>query len=288
MLLSCASVLSRLPLNVHYAFADKLLYPVMFYLVRYRRKVVDKNLRLAFPNKTEKERTQIAKAFYHQFCDTIVETIYGYRISADEMKQRVVFANADEVDQAAKQAGGCVVMLAHMGCWEWMSSCQQWFSPEVLELNVYRKAKKESTDKALLAIREKRGGAYVEKQRLLREMVRYRAEKQPIVLGLIADQKPRPEVTRTWVTFLHQETGFLDGGEELAKRFNYPVFALTVKRPERGYYQCRFELLSNEPKTTEQGAITAAYAQNLEKNIIAQPELWLWSHNRFKWKKQND
>ncbi|MBR6035174.1 MAG: lysophospholipid acyltransferase family protein [Paludibacteraceae bacterium] len=285
MLLRCAALLSRLPLCVHYAFADGLLFPIMYHLVRYRRQVVAKNLRNAFPEKSDRERKSIERAFYHQFCDTIVETIYGFRISAEEMKQRVVFENADEVDHAAKTAGGCVVMLAHVGCWEWMSSCQQWFSPEVLELNVYRKAKRESTDKALLEIRKKRGGAYVEKQRLLREMVRYRAEKQAIVLGLIADQKPRPEVTRTWVYFLHQETGFLDGGEELAKRFNYPVYALTVKCPQRGHYQCRFELLSNDPKATEQGAITAAYARNLEKNIIEQPELWLWSHNRFKWKR---
>ncbi len=285
MLLRCTAALSLLPLNALYAIADGILFPVMYYLVRYRRRVVEKNLRNAFPDKTDKERKRIAKDFYHQLTYTLAETIYGYRISAEEMKRRVVFENAEEVDKAAKDTGGCVVMLAHAGCWEWMSSCQQWFSPEVLELNVYRKAKKESTDRAILEIRKKRGGAYVEKQRLLREMVRYRAEKQPIVLGLIADQKPRPEVTRTWVSFLHQETGFLDGGEELAKKFGYPVYALTVKRPARGYYRCRFESLSNDPKNTSEGDMTAAYARNLEKNIIAEPHLWLWTHNRWKWRK---
>ena len=196
-----------------------------------------------------------------------------------------MFANAEEVDHAAKTYGGCVVMLAHVGNWEWMSSCQQWFSPEVTELNVYRKAKKESTDRFILDIRSKRGGAYVEKQRVLREMVRFRAEKKPIVLGLIADQKPRPEVTRTWVEFLHQETGFLDGGEMLGKKFGYPVFALTVHRPERGHYQARFELLSMDPKNSPEGEITTAYARNLEANILAEPHLWLWTHNRWKWKR---
>ena len=285
MLLRCASALSRLPLGVLYAFADGLLYPVMYHVARYRRKVVEKNLRNAFPDKSEAERRQIEKDFYHQFCYTVVETLYGYRIPDEEMKQRVVFENAEEVDQAARQTGGAVVMLAHMGNWEWMSSCQLWFSPEVLELNVYRKAKKEKTDAEIIAIREKRGGALVEKQRVLREMVRYRAAKQPIVLGLISDQKPRPEVTRTWVTFLHQETGFLDGGEELGKKFGYPVFALTVHRPERGYYRARFECLSMNPKETEEGEITAAYARNLEKNIESEPHLWLWTHNRWKWKR---
>ncbi len=285
MLLHCAALLSKLPLRVHYWFADWLIYPLMYHVVRYRRKIVEHNLRLAFPDKTDKDRTRIARDFYHQLTYTFAETLYGFRISPAEMKQRVVFENADEVDKAAKEAGGCIVMLAHVGCWEWMSSCQQWFSPEVLELNVYRKAKNERTDRDLLEIRKKRGGAYVEKQRVLREMIRYRAEKQAIVLGLIADQKPRPEVTRTWVKFLHQEIGFLDGGEEMAKKFGYPVFALTVKRPARGYYQCRFECISLDPKNTDQGEITTAYARNLERNIIAEPHLWLWTHNRFKYRK---
>ena len=285
MLLSCTAALSRLPLRLHYWFADWFVYPMMYYVVRYRRRLVEKNLRNSFPEKTDAERKQIERDFYHQLTYTFAETIYGYRCSNEEVKQRVVFENSEAVDRAAKEAGGCVVMLAHVGNWEWMSSCQQWFSPEVTELNVYRKAKKEKMDELMLDIRSKRGGAYVEKQRVLREMVRFRAEKKPIVLGLIADQKPRPEVTRTWVEFLHQETGFLDGGEMLAKKFNYPVFCLYVERPERGYYKARFNLISMDPKNTEDGFITTAYARNLEANILAAPHLWLWTHNRFKWKR---
>ena len=285
MLLSCTAALSRLPLRLHYWFADWFVYPMMYYVVRYRRRLVEKNLRNSFPEKTDAERKQIERDFYHQLTYTFAETIYGYRCSNEEVKQRVVFENSEAVDRAAKEAGGCVVMLAHVGNWEWMSSCQQWFSPEVTELNVYRKAKKEKMDELMLDIRSKRGGAYVEKQRVLREMVRFRAEKKPIVLGLIADQKPRPEVTRTWVEFLHQETGFLDGGEMLAKKFNYPVFCLYVERPERGHYKARFNLISMDPKNTEDGFITTAYARNLEANILAAPHLWLWTHNRFKWKR---
>lgn len=286
MLFHCAAALSRLPLGFHYWCADYIVYPLLYHVARYRRRLVAKNLRNAFPDKTNAERTRIAKDFYHQLTYTFAETLYGYRCSNEEIKQRVTFANAEEVDRAAKEAGGCIVMLAHMGNWEWMSSCQQWFSKDVLELNVYRKAKKESTDKFLLDLRSKRGGAYVEKQRVLREMVRLRAAKQPIVLGLISDQKPRPEVTRTWVKFLNQETGFLDGGEELAKRFGYPVFAHLVRRPKRGRYETRFECISMDPKNTAEGEITAAYAHKLEQSIIEQPELWLWTHNRFKWQKQ--
>ena len=286
MLLHCASVLSRLPLRVHYAVADAVLYPVMYHVVRYRRKVVEKNLSLAFPDKSERERKQIAQAFYHQFCDTVVENIYGYRMMEQEMRERVVFEPMDEVNRLVDAAGGGIFMLAHMGNWEWMASVQQWVSEGVKELNVYRPQKNKAVDELLLAIRARRGGACVEKNRILREMVRYRAEKQPVTVGLISDQKPRPEVTRTWVNFLHQETGFLDGGEVLGRKFGYPVFYAHITREKRGYYRCAFRVLSDTPQQTEQGQITTAYARALEQNIIAQPALWLWSHNRFKWKKK--
>ena len=285
MLSHCASLLSRLPLRVHYALADGLLFPLMYYVVRYRRSMVTKNLQSAFPEKTEAERKQIAKAFYHQFCYTMVESIYGYRCSDEEMRQRVVFDGMEDVNKLIDEAGGGIFMLAHLGNWEWMASIQQWVSEGVTELNVYRRLKNQSMDQLMLDIRSKRGGACVEKQRILREMVRYRAEKKPVTVGLLSDQKPRPEVTRTWTTFLNQETGFLDGGEVLGKKFGYPVFYLYITREQRGYYRVRMKTLAAKPQETEEGAITLAYAQILEKNIKEQPELWLWSHNRWKWKR---
>ena len=162
---------------------------------------------------------------------------------------------------------------------------QQWVSEGVTELNVYRRLKNAGMDRLMLAIRGKRGGACVEKQRILREMVRYRAEKKPVTVGLLSDQKPRPEVTRTWVEFLHQETGFLDGGEVLAKKFGYPVFYLYITRTARGYYHVDMRTLAAQPKDTAEGEITKAYAKVLEENIHEQPELWLWTHNRFRWKR---
>lgn len=285
MLKALVSILSRLPLSVHYFFADYLIYPLMYYVVRYRRRLVAKNLRLSFPDKTDKERRQIMRDFYRQFCYTIVETVYGYRMSDEQMKQRVVFEHMDEVNKLVDAAGGGLFMLAHFGNWEWMASVQQWVSEGVTELNVYRKLKSEAMDALMLDIRAKRGGACVEKQRILRELVRYRAEKKPVTVGLLSDQKPRPEVTRTWTTFLHQETGFLDGAEVLGKKFGYPVFYLYITRTKRGYYKAEMKTIAADPKSTAEGEITEKYARLLEQNIKEQPHLWLWTHNRWKWKK---
>lgn len=287
MLQSLISILSRLPIRVLYWVADRVLYPLIYYVVRYRRKVVDKNLLIAFPQHTPLERNRIARDFYHQFCYTIVEIIYGYRCSDEEMRKRVVFENTEEVNQLVEQAGGGIFMLAHMGNWEWMASFQQWLKNGITEVNVYRTLKNKRMDRLMLAIRAKRGGVCVEKQRILREMVRYRTAQKNIAVGLLSDQKTRPEVTKTWVTFMGQAVGFLEGGEVLSKKFNYPVFYAHMTRTSRGYYQCTFRVLSANPTQTQEGEITAAYARSLEANIYEQPALWLWTHNRFKYCKKN-
>lgn len=285
MLRSLVALISRWPLRVHYWFSRWLLFPLMYHVIRYRRRLTAKNIGLAFPEKSEQERRQIAREFYQQFCDTIVESIYGYRCSDEEMRQRVVFENMEEVNRLVDAAGGGIFMLAHLGNWEWQASVQQWVSPGVTELNVYRQLKSKAMDKLMLAIRGKRGGACVEKKRILREMIRYKAEKRPVTIGLLSDQKPRPVVTRTWVQFLRQETGFLDGGEVLGKKFGYPVFYAFITRPQRGYYRTNMQLITATPEKTQEGEITEAYARALEKNIQTQPALWLWSHDRFKWKR---
>ncbi len=274
-----------MPLSVHYRIADYILYPVIYYVARYRRGITEKNLRLSFPEKSDSERRQIARDFYRQFCYTIVESIYGYRIDEEEMRRRVVFEGMEEVNRLVTAAGGGIFMLAHIGNWEWMASFQQWLSPGVTEMNVYRRLKNRAIDRLMLAIRAKRGGVCVEKQRILREMVRYRAEKKPVAVGLLCDQKPRPEVTRTWTMFLNQETGFLDGGEVLGRKFGYPVFYVYIIREQRGIYRTQMKLLAARPEETQEGEITTAYARLLEKNIREQPALWLWTHNRWKWGK---
>lgn len=285
MLRTLVSALSWLPLGVHHALASGIIYPLMYHVVRYRRRLVMQNLRLSFPEKSEAELKSIAKAFYRQFADTIVESVYGYRVSDEEMRQRVVFTHMDEVNRLIDAAGGGIFMLAHFGNWEWMASIQQWVSPGVTEMNIYRRLNSTSMDALMLDIRSKRGGVCVEKQRVLREMIRYRAEHKPVTIGLLSDQKPRPEVTKYWTTFLNQDTGFLDGGEVLAKKFGYPVFYLYITRTKRGYYVADMRTISATPKDTAEGEITERYARLLEENIREQPALWLWTHNRWKWKR---
>ena len=277
-------ILSLIPLSALYVMADTLLYPLMYYVVRYRRKIVNKNLSNSFPEKNAKELKQLEKRFYRRFAASIVEIVYGYRITDEEMRQRVVFENLEVVEQLAHQNKGVFLMMGHLGNWEWIADIAKRYSDSsIKEYNAYRRLKSPSSEKAMLELRSKRGGECVDKNLLLRKLVELRRSDHPVTIGLISDQKPNPHSTHVWTDFLHQDTAFLSGGELLSRKFGYAVIYIHIESHQRGYYRARIQTITDNPSATSEGDITLAFAKLLEANILEAPELWLWTHNRWKW-----
>lgn len=279
-------IFSLLPLSMLYAIADYLIYPLVRYVARYRLKLVRKNMRLSFPEKSASELNDLVNAFYHHFADILVEIIHGYRASDEEMRQRVVFENMDVLEDLARKKHGVIAYLGHVGNWEWIADvCKQFADKSIVVYNVYRKQKNANADKAMLLLRSKRGGECVEKNQLLRKLVQLRHADHPFVIGLIADQKPSPRNAHTWTTFLNQDTAFLDGGEVLSRKFNLGVVYANIISPQRGYYRIHFEVITDNPNSLPENEITLSYARLIEANIRQQPARWLWTHNRWKWSK---
>lgn len=277
---------SLLPLSVLYFLADYVIYPLVRYVARYRLKLVRKNIGLSFPEKSESERDAIINAFYHHFADIMVEIFYGYRVSDEEMRERVVFENMEVLEELARQKHGVIAYLGHMCNWEWIADVGKQFADKsIVEYNVYRKQKNQRSDEAMLLLRSKRGGECVEKNVLLRKLVQLRRADHPFVIGLIADQKPSPRNAHIWTTFLNQDTSFLDGGEVLSRKFDLGVVYANITSPKRGYYRIHFEVITDDPQSMPENEITLSYARMIEANIRQQPERWLWTHNRWKWGK---
>ena len=277
-------IFSLLPLSVLYMISDIILYPLVYYVARYRLKVVRKNLRNSFPDKSHDELKNIEKKFYHHFADLIVEVVYGYRVGDEEMRERVVFENVDLVEHLASKTHGVIAYLGHMGNWEWLVDLNKRFvNPAMVEYNVYRQLKNPASDKMMLELRSKRGGECIEKKLLLRKLVALRRSEHPFVVGMLSDQKPSKRSSYAWTQFLNQETAFLDGSEVLAHKFGFSAVYAHIWSPKRGYYRIRFEQITDDPELMQPEEMTKRYAELLEQNICTQPEQWLWTHNRWKW-----
>ena len=278
-------ILSVLPLRVLYAIASFVLYPLLYYVVHYRRSMVMSNIRYCFPEKSEAACKQMARQFYHHFADLCVEIIHAYRMSDEELRERVVFEGLDEAQAAFLQQKGGVFMLGHMGCWEWMADVAKRLDRNRIHTNViYLKLDNKSADCIMMQIREKRGCTPIEMHKLLREAVRLRKESSKAeVYCMLADQKPSWRSLQFYTDFFGHNTPFLTGSEKIARKFAYPVYYADITMPSRGHYNIRLLPITTNAQCCEEGFVSREYVKLLEANIIKQPSIWLWSHNRFKW-----
>ncbi|MDP4206742.1 MAG: hypothetical protein Q8859_12195, partial [Bacteroidota bacterium] len=64
------------------------------------------------------------------------------------------------------------------------------------------------------------------------------------------------------------------------------VFAHMAK-PRRGYYHCDIYMIDDQPAQSPEYTSTEKFFNLLEEKIIETPELWLWSHNRWKHQPKN-
>jgi len=277
-------LITWLPLRVLYVISD-LFYLIIYYLVPYRIKVVRKNLKNSFPEKSASELKKIEKKFYHYFCDVFIETIYLMHVSKEEIFKRFDVGEVQIISDFIKKGQSVIIMTSHYGNWEWGSSSATRLPVNTPMYNVYQKISNKDFGSIMNYLRGRFSGINIEKKLLLREMIQLKNKKTPACFALISDQAPTPSNTHYWTTFLNQDTPVINGAEQLAKKFNYPVVYCHINRIKRGYFKCEYQLISDEPSKTTDFEITEKFIRTLEQKIYENPEYWLWTHNRWKRKR---
>ena len=274
-----------LPLKILYILSDILFFP-MFYIVRYRRKLVYQNMKDSFPEKSEKEIRRMEKAFYHHFCDYIVETIKLLHISDKETRKRVKFHNTEALQEIVDNGGSCLMLLGHYGKWEFVPSVTLWMRKgSVIFAQIYRPLKNKWFDRFFLKLRGRYHSECIAKQDTLRSILRYKSSGRPSITGFMADQTPSPANIHHWVNFLNHDTPVFTGVEKIAHKVGFSVFYFDVEKIKRGYYSVTIREISKNPKETEEFEITNKYMEMMETTILRAPEYWLWTHNRWKHKR---
>lgn len=272
---------SYVPFCLLYIISDGL-YFLVYYVFRYRRRIVSKNLTESFPEKSEDDIKKIEKNFYSFFTDNILESLKMFTISRKEMLRRVKFVNVEEVDDLMRNGKSISLFLGHYGNWEWMSSIPLHINKEVVAAQIYHKLSNKNMDRLMLYVRERMGAVCVEMRKTARYVNELATENKVCIIGFIADQAPRKKDARHFLHFLNHNTPVLTGTEKITKHYDFGAFFLDVKRVKRGYYEARFVKMHDNPKSLPDFELTAIYYQMLEKCIRTQPELYLWSHNRFR------
>jgi Kdo2-lipid IVA lauroyltransferase/acyltransferase len=274
-------IIALLPLRIQYLIAD-LLWIVITYIVRYRRKVVTENLKNAFPEKSLREISKIRRKFYRHFADLIIESNALQSLSSARLKERCKITNPELLDQYYAQGRSVILVLGHYGNWEWLSSVPLWVQAPCI--TIYKPLNNKFMGDFINRLRSRFGIKTVPMQHIYRELTTLKHYNIPSISFFLADQSPTKSQIRYWATFLNQPTGVFLGTEKMAIKLNAVIVFLKMNKVKRGYYEITFVSLFDDLTGIDDHTITLTHLKALEEEINAKPEFWLWSHRRWKHK----
>ncbi|NEU07118.1 lysophospholipid acyltransferase family protein [Flavihumibacter sp. R14] len=272
------NLVSHLPFWLLYLLAD-LLFFILFYLIKYRRKVTQTNLRNAFPEKADDERSKIEKQYYRFLADMILESVKMSTISEAEVRKRCQLVNPDEVQQHYDKGRSVLLASGHYANWEWANLALALGFKEKL-LVIFKPLTNKSFEENLNRLRSRFGATMVSMKQTLRKIVELKNERY--MFGFASDQTPTRHESQYFTRFLNQDTAVFLGLEKISKTTGQPVVFLHIDRLKRGFYEYTFTTLVEDPSTSLEYEITNLHTQKLEQIIRQKPELWLWSHKRWK------
>jgi KDO2-lipid IV(A) lauroyltransferase len=267
-----------------YFFCELLAFMV-FYVFRYRRSVVDANIKSAFPEKTEKERKQISIAFYRQFLQVFAEFLKSYRFTKADWEKRAIVKNPEAVLNFLDKGVPVVLMSGHTANWEWPAHSLRQQLGYPMEF-LYKPVRNKSFDQLMLTLRTRHGGLAVPKDNAVREIIKRR--KQPRLIGMIADQLPSISTEKHWYPFLNKDTAFYKGAERIATMANYAVFYVDTERIKPGYYEITLREVATPPYQKGEEGIIANFVSKLQTSIDRAPSAYLWSHKRWKYSREKE
>jgi len=272
-------LISYLPFPVLYGLAY-LAYLLLYFVFRYRREVVRQNLSRAFPEKTDKERTALGKAFYRRLSQVALEILKARRMHPEEFLQRVRVVNPEMLAHYSDNFQNSVIVLTiHQGNWEWMlhGASSEFRIPIDA---VYKPLHNKVVDQLIFDIRSQFGSRPLAMDKATRDILRRRREFRVFVM--VADQSPVRSERGYWTQFMNQEANFYLGAETIAKMTGFPLLFAQCHRVRSGYYEIEFIELAKPPYDKESHAITDRYVELAEQAIRDDPESWLWSNRRWK------
>lgn len=272
---------SLLPFSILYVLSD-FIYLIVYYLIGYRKNVVRENLKRSFPGKTDRELLATEKKFYHHLCDLLFESIKMATISKEEMSRRMKILNYEPLLKHYDENKSVLLITSHYGNWEWTSSFSMYLPADKPMYQVYKQQKNKLFDRLIYNLRIRFGSVNVEVNELFDVLSSLKQQGKMGMIGLISDQSPSRKGIKYQSQFLNQRTPVITGTEIIAKKYDFPVYFVQIRRVKRGYYTCNPVPICLHPQESGKFEITEKYIRLLEQEIMAEPAYWLWSHRRWK------
>ncbi len=271
--------ISTLPFKVLYILSD-ITYVLIYHIIGYRKKTVRLNFDLCLPHLSQKEKRAVEKKFYHHFCDSFVEMVKSLNISDKEIKKRYVFTNFEVAHQLEQTGKSTVVLIGHYASYEWLLVMHQYFNIQ-RGFGIYKPIKNKYFDAMVKKIRGRFGAELIGMRDVIPTMRKNIREGKHGFYGFITDQSPKIQTAAHWGKFFGMEVPIHVGGEMLAKKIGLNMLYARVEKTKRGHYSCTFVPVG-DIKEIPNFEITDRFMHLLEEQIKEAPQYYLWTHKRFK------
>lgn len=276
-------IISILPYPLFYGFSNVVFF-LVYRVIGYRRKVVQENLNLVFPEKSPEEIHRIEKEFYRHMCDTFLEMIKTMNLSKAQIEKRYQVLNIEVINEIEKKRS-ILVVCSHYANWEWNVSMNNYVKSKGYA--VYQKIGNKYFDRFIKKVRGRWNTTLITQQQTVKTVVRDKREGIIGIFGMVSDQSPQAHRAQYWSEFMGIKVPIFNGAETMARKMGLAVVFLKVSKVKRGYYQAEFITITENGKNTKENEITEAFLRLTEQQIIERPEHYLWTHKRWKHRDKN-
>ena len=265
-----------LPLSLTYRLASLVAW-VLNSILRYRKDVIEQNMKRSFPKLSPSEISVLRRSYYLYLSEMMVETIRLYRMSAAELKDLIRFENPSVLQQYSQSNKKVIIMMGHSGNWE-LAGVLTSLEFDMPMYPVYRRIKNTGIDQFYLELRSRFGGIPINEKEITAHLSKVSG---PLLVAMLADQSP-PKKSGVYTQFLNQPTAFFRGSEVLAKRITDTAIVFAhVRRHGRGDYRIVLQEAPTQLLDKQYGLLQS-FAVFLESEINRDKVNWLWSHRRWK------
>ena len=276
--------ISLLPHKILYFLSDILKF-LFQYVIKYRLKVVKKNLTIAFPELSIKKQKEIISNFYKHLTDIFIEMIKSISLTKNQAIKRYDFKNLDLLREHKKNNKSIILLLGHYSSWEGMLTIGNHL--DFPSYAIYTPLTNKYFNKLIFKSRQRHNSTAIDRYQVIKVIKENLNSNKIGIYGFAMDQSPNPRKTTYWRSFMGKDTPVFNGAEIISKKYDLPVVYASISRKKRGYYEIIIQNLTDNPKQTEKNYITDKFFDILENQIKSDPSQYLWSHNRYKYSDLN-
>ncbi len=257
-------------------YSIKVISFLFWHLDFFRKKIVLRNLEIAFPHKTKQEQKEIAKKIYQNYTRYIVDIIQNITISKEELNKKVTIIGEENIKKAIESKKPIVFMTAHFGNWELV--------PKVIGANytpmvvLMREFENRVVGEFFKKSRNSFNISTINKDGSAKEIIK--AFKDRKALGILIDQHSNSPKSID-VEFFGKKVKFNRGISVLANKFHALVVPMFSYQKD-GKYFIEFQKPKSFSKKDTIESFTQWQASTIEEMIKKHPSEYYWFHKRFK------